>query len=117
MMVAAFVIAGLSGALRADPVFTITDLGTLGGTESRAYGVNSMGDVTGSYLTVGGNERAFVWHDANGNSQVDGGEMQDIGTLGGTQSGGYAINDSGQVTGWANLASGEIGRASCRERV
>ena len=30
--------------------------------------------------------------------------MQDLGTLGGTYSGGFAINASGQVTGYADTA-------------
>jgi probable HAF family extracellular repeat protein len=30
--------------------------------------------------------------------------MHDLGTLGGTQSAAYAINDSGQITGWSDLA-------------
>jgi len=90
----------MSGSVQAETIVNVVDLGTLGGTESHAYGLNTLGDVTGSYLS-GGLERAFVWHDTNGNKQVDAGEMVDLGTLGGTQSCGYAINDSGQVTGWA----------------
>ena len=31
--------------------------------------------------------------------------MTDLGTLGSTQSAAYAINDNGQVTGWAHTAS------------
>jgi probable HAF family extracellular repeat protein len=38
---------------------------------------------------------AFVYSD---------GAMQDLGTLGGTLSGGLAINASGQVTGWSFIA-------------
>ena len=36
--------------------------------------------------------------------------MQDLGTLGGTDSYGYAINDSGQVTGYADTADDDLSR-------
>ena len=37
--------------------------------------------------------------------------MQDLGTLGGTYSVGFAINDSGQVTGTADTADGAADHA------
>ena len=45
---------------------------------------------------------AFLW---------DGTTMQDLGTLGGSYSGGLAINASGQVTGIATTASDAVTHA------
>ena len=61
------------------------DLGTLGGNNSQAYGINDAGVV------VGATGQAFVY---------SGGQMQAMGTLGGPQGGGaYAINNAGQIVG------------------
>src|SRR5262245_33034613 len=41
---------------------SVTDLGTLGGTESSAWGINGLGQVTGwSYTADNGPPRAFLW--------------------------------------------------------
>jgi probable HAF family extracellular repeat protein len=50
------------------------------------------GQVTGYSNATDGNDHAFLW---------DGTTMLDLGTLGSSQSYGEAINDSGQVTGFA----------------
>ena len=76
---------------------TMQDLGTLGGQYSRGYGINDDGQVTGQYYTTGGDYGAFLYH----------GAMHDLGTLGGSYAGGFAINDSGQVTG-ESTTSGSI---------
>ncbi|HEY2838871.1 MAG TPA: DUF3466 family protein [Pirellulales bacterium] len=71
------------------------DLGTLGGNESRAYGINDndevvgWSDLTGTYPD---SDHAFLY------SQ---GVMTDIGTLGSDQSLAWGINNSGQVVGSA----------------
>ena len=81
----------------AETPYRLTDLGTLGGTESIATAMNESGQVTGkSSLTGGSSSHAFRW---------DGKSMQDLGTLGGTSSFGFAINSSGQVTGVAQTGS------------
>jgi probable HAF family extracellular repeat protein len=73
---------------------TMTDLGTLGGSNSVAYGINSHGQVVGEATTSTGDFHAFLYSD---------GMMTDLGTLpGGFGSTGYAINSIGQVVGTSN---------------
>lgn len=84
---------------RAD-TFTVTDLGTLGGAATYAYGINNSGQVTGYSDTPSGVQNAFLY---------SGGSMTDLGTLppctiaGQTCNGsqGYGINNSGQVVGFS----------------
>jgi probable HAF family extracellular repeat protein len=69
----------------------MTDLGTLGGNQSRAFGINSAGQVVGNSLTSNGNYHAFVWQN---------GAMTDLGTDGSdTDSAAIGINNSGQIVG------------------
>lgn len=81
--------------------YTITDLGTLGGESSDAYGVNNRGEVVGGSDTADGARRAFVWEN---------GRMHDLGTLGGKNSVAYRINDKGQAVGEADTPAG-VGHA------
>jgi probable HAF family extracellular repeat protein len=76
-----------------------TDLGTLGGSQSEAFGINNLAQVVGWALIPSEVEHAFLWTKAGG--------MQDLGTLGGTTSRAYAINDKGQVVGAAANAAGQ----------
>ena len=76
-----------------------TDLGTLGGSQSEALGVNNYTQVVGYSNVASGAEHAFLWTIAGG--------MQDLGTLGGSASHAYAINDSGQVVGSSTTAAGD----------
>lgn len=77
--------------------YVLTDLGTLGGGASEAYGINSSGQVVGWADTSSGAQHAFL---------DSGGTMKDLGTLGGTDSCAYGINSSGQVVGVAETSSG-----------
>src|SRR4051794_18737564 len=87
----------LSSAVHAAS-YAITDLGTLGGTESSGLALNASGQVTGaSHITEAKNINSFLWKPATPNSGS--GAMTDLGTLGGTQSFGNGLNTSGQVTG------------------
>lgn len=82
----------------------ITNLGSLGGATatylaySFAYGINNGGQVVGysQMIPNGSGNHATLW---------SGGVMTDLGTLitGGTSQA-RAINDSGQIVGWANTA-------------
>ena len=72
------------------------DLGSLGGTNSYANGINASGQVVGVAYTAGdAADHAFLY---------SGGAMQDLGTLGGSNSSANGINASGQVVGYANTA-------------
>jgi len=79
-----------------DASLHIGDLGTLGGTNSRAFGNNCVGQVVGSSDTAGGTTDAFVWDSVHG--------MQDLGTsLGGSVTVAEAINCSGVIVGSSSL--------------
>jgi probable HAF family extracellular repeat protein len=68
------------------------DLGTLGGWDSVAYGINNAGQVVGWAHPADQSRHAFLW---------SGGSMRDLGP-----GAAYAINDTGQVVGYAVVADG-----------
>ena len=88
---------------------SLTDLGTLGGNASSANAVNNRGQVAGealntipdpytsnfnNFLISGATQvHAFRWTRSRG--------MQDLSTLGGTDSAAFAINERGQIAGWS----------------
>jgi len=84
-------------AANAQSKYTITDLGTLGGTYSAGYGVSQSGQVTGEGSLLNGSSHTFLYN---------GSEMIDAGTLGGSYSMGLSVNTSGQVAGRANTSNG-----------
>ena len=91
-ILASLVFPLLPAALYAAPLYTVTDLGTLGGISTYGYGINASGEVTGfSSTTDGSATQAFL----------SDGTTHDLGSLGGTKSEGLGINDSGQMTGYA----------------
>ena len=80
------------------------DIGTLGGPDALpATGINNRGQVTGSsYVNFVPNPSTgvptadpFLWEDGN---------MIDLGSFGGTNGGGLAVSNRGQVMGQSNLA-------------
>jgi chitinase len=73
----------------------LTDLGTLGGTESGATGLNNAGQVVGYATTYSGESHAFLFERDR---------MHDVGTLGGTASRANGINEAGHIVGSANVA-------------
>jgi probable HAF family extracellular repeat protein len=78
----------------------MNDLGTLGGTNSVALGVNEMGQVVGQSGVVGNTTFHAFLHSI--------GIMTDLGTLGGSYSLANGINDLGQVVGGAQTSSGPM---------
>ena len=77
---------------------TNADLGTLGGVNSKAYGINATGNVVGYSQTTAGDTHAFL--SATGT-------MTDLGTLGGTTSTAYGINAAGTVVGYSTTATSD----------
>lgn len=76
--------------------FTLVDLGTFGGTETRASAINNLGQVVGSSQNASATWRAFIWDDVSG--------MQDMGNLyghDGQETYATDINDNGQATGYS----------------
>jgi len=72
----------------------MTDLGTLGGSMSYAFGISESGKVVGT-SDNGSAYHAFVY---------SGGVMTDLGTLGGVNSRAYAINDTAGIVGDSHIA-------------
>jgi probable HAF family extracellular repeat protein len=77
----------------------MTDLGTLGGASSGAFGIDSHGHVVGSAQTGDGNWRGF---------RYENGVMSALPTLGGTSSEARDINDSHMIVGSATAADGRL---------
>jgi probable HAF family extracellular repeat protein len=77
----------------------MTDLGTFGGPESTAFGINQVGQVVGSAETPNLNDRAFIWTDLDGDSISDSGEMVQLPDMG-LSSAANGVNDAGAATGF-----------------
>jgi probable HAF family extracellular repeat protein len=89
------------------PRYTVTDLGTLGGTFVDAWGLNNRSWVEGiSNLAGDQTQHAFVWRN---------GVMTDLGTLGGPNSiAFYSPNERGELTGNAEtLTLDPLGEDVC----
>jgi probable HAF family extracellular repeat protein len=81
-----------------------TDVGTLGGNYTAAYGINDNGQVVGRSHTGRSEERPFLWRN---------GKIENLGTFGGDEpedrelsNYANAINNKGQVVGAAQTKKG-----------
>ncbi|MFL6530351.1 MAG: hypothetical protein ACJ8KX_07760 [Chthoniobacterales bacterium] len=99
-MVALVLFACLEPA-RADLVYSVLDLGTLGGTTSAGNALNQDGRVTGAGYTVDDAAQVAFISGANGAAP-----LQNLGTLGGTDSFGQAIDQFARVAGSSKTADG-----------
>ncbi len=96
--------AGLAGLLLAAggagavPEFWIEDLGTLGGTNSEAKGINDHSQVVGWAHDANGRIQAFLW---------DKGTMTGLGFLTNrwSNSVAMAINNQGEITGYSSVSA------------
>ncbi len=78
-----------------------TLLGTLGGRNSQAFGINSQSSVVGAAQCADGARHAFLAENALTQKPT----LRDLGTLpGGTFSQAYAINSAGHIVGVSNSA-------------
>jgi probable HAF family extracellular repeat protein len=85
----------------------IQEIGSFGGTQNAAQGINTHGQISGWSLNTipdpytfnpfGTTQtRAFLWQN---------GQMRDLGTLGGPDAAGFGINEHGQISGYSNTNS------------
>jgi probable HAF family extracellular repeat protein len=79
--------------------YSMSDLGTMGGTYSGGYGINSAGQVVGASYAA---KDAFLRPYLYGNHG-----MIDLGTLGGIIGYGYGVNNAGHVTGFSDIGNGQ----------
>lgn len=78
---------------------SVTDLGTLGGTGSAAFGINDNGQIVGIAAISSGDFHAFLWTAKKG--------MIDLGTLpGATVSDAYGVNANGEIVGDSRFPDG-----------
>ena len=88
-----------AGGFAQGALYTLTDLGTLGGNRSVALGINRAGDVVGSAETADGRIHAFVYTAS---------ALIDLGTFGGDESHAYRISDAGLIVGRASTTDGDF---------
>jgi probable HAF family extracellular repeat protein len=78
----------------------ITDLGI---DRSWLNSINQFGQAVGAYFTVGWDKHGLLWDPTHGPF-----DLHDLVTLGGASSEAAALNDAGQVVGWASDQSGTL---------
>ncbi len=85
-------------AAAANTIYTVRDLGTLGGA-SIGRDINDSGQVVGQSLNTSGEAQAFLWEN---------GRMTNLGTLGGLTSFARGIDDSGRVVGFSRNSNNQV---------
>jgi probable HAF family extracellular repeat protein len=81
----------IQGAAFGTTIYSLTDLGTLGGNSSTGAAINDAGKATGSSTLPGGQTRAFLWDSVGG--------MQNLGAAGSGDSNGRDINNNDHIVG------------------
>lgn len=82
-----------------------TDLGTLGGDESLATGINDAGQVVGYSQTADQSTNAFLWTPGGKDGVATNPQMKNLGNLGSPACEAFSVNNSGQVTGYSSLSA------------
>jgi probable HAF family extracellular repeat protein len=108
-------VVGVSGPKRDDPAARaffwslatgMFDIGTLGGAYAQAFAINDASFVTGTSQIVGGSltgtTHAFIYQPLSLAARP-GNQMMDLGTLGGDDSYGMAINANNHIAGYSNI--------------
>src|SRR5262249_55036951 len=72
---------------------------------TQAQGINNSGQIVG-FGTLNGHQRGFLLSDPDRIFGNGGGTINDLGTLGGDYTAGFAVNDAGQVVGQSKTATG-----------
>lgn len=97
------ILLAFAAPLRAQ-FYAVTELGTLGGANGMAYGINNHEQIVGAAQTSMGNYHAFMF---------DSGWMMDLGTMGGSNSWAYGINDMGWMVGGAEMGTTNLHAFLC----
>jgi probable HAF family extracellular repeat protein len=104
LLLTCLVVAALCGRAEAEPPrYTLQPVQGL----AAATGINNQGDIVG-WLAVG-SASAPVYHAALWQRSTE--KTSDLGTLGGTKSAGYGINDCADVVGQASLPGDSVQHA------
>ena len=88
----------VAGDVRAQLIYDMIDLGTLGGAWSKAWDINNSSQIAGTAYTDAQFDHAALWEHPLG--------PVDLGTLGGATSRAHAINDAGAIVGYADTDAG-----------
>jgi len=113
-LMAGLAVGLMAAPIGADPVFpyTITHLGTLGGSWSGANDINESGVVVGTSRDAMGRDYAFLWTRGATDGVPSNLQMRSLGTLPGkSASGACEVNDTGWAVGAASATSGVVDRA------
>ena len=95
--------SGAPNAVLGTPTGPFQNLGTLGGTQSRAIGINDIGTlVVGDSTPSSGEQHGFVWDFVNGMRDLN--SLLDSTAAGWTIKNALSVNNQGQIVGF-----GEIG--------